>query len=600
MRKHRVAAVAVIAIIIICILVAAETRKLADADDGAAPRPVKAAGPSPTRTAGTHARFESIARQGGLNYRWSIPGPRPLDILQTIGNGCAFLDYDGDGNLDVLLVGPKVALYRGDGKGHFTDVSHEMGLDTLHGQFLGCAVGDYDNDGYDDVYLSGYHTGVLLHNERGKRFTDVTNSMGPGVQPWGTSCAFADLDSDGYLDLVVCNYVEFGASSRRLCDRDGIHTACSPSHYPALHAVVYHNLAGRGFEDVTSAWGLDRQRGNALGVACEDIDGSGNLSIAIANDGTGDNLFRSQGHGQFREMAAEAGTLGDAGGNRHAGMGIDWGDYDNDGQPDCFVTTFHSEAKCLYHNQGNGLFTERSSPAGIEAAMMRYVSFGCKFVDVDNDGWLDLLVASGEVEDGIDAAHRGMTYHQPLKLLTNNGDGTFANARHGSGLEILPAIVGRGLAIGDFDNDGKMDALVADSEGTPVLLHNCTPSPGHWIGFALTGTGHSNRDAYGAQVTVVTAGRRLTRTCHADGSYLSSSDRRVHVGIGSATRVDSVIIRWPDGRTEQEANCAVDRYNERIEGLPDRAQPSTPVRSEHRPPYNTFRRKEVDQHVRPL
>ncbi len=515
-------------------------------------------------------RFRDVAARAGLRYRWTIPGPRPHNILQSIGNGCAFLDYNNDGNLDVLLVGPKPALYQGDGHGHFVDVTRQTGLATLSGDFRGCAVGDYDNDGYDDIYLSGYGTGVLLHNERGRAFRDVTAAMGLKPQPWGASCTFADLEGSGFLDLFICNYVRFGPSSRQFCRQDLIDTACAPTVYPPLKGVLYRNLRGRAFADVTRESGLDAQTGNALGVVCADFDGTGRPYLAVANDETGDDLFQSLGKGRFRNISAQAGTRGDEGGNVHAGMGMDTGDYDNDGKLDLFVTTYRSEDKCLYHNDGVGLFSLRSPAVGIERILIPFVSFGCKFLDVDNNGWLDLLVASGHVEDTVDRTRRG-TYRQPIKLLRNMGASagapiSFRDVRYGSGLEKLAPIVGRGLATGDFDNDGRVDALVVDSEGAPLLLHNQSHPAGNWIGFRLVGTGRSNLDAYGAVVTVESGGRRLMRVCHADGSYLSSSDKRVLVGLGTATHVDSCTVRWPDGRKQVWASLPAGHYFTLVEG----------------------------------
>ncbi len=583
-------------------------RRLAQDEPEASRPPALPAVESAAQIAGW-VRFADVAAAAGLHYRWTVAGKRPFNILQTIGNGCAFLDYNNDGNLDILLVGPKLALYQGDGHGHFTDVTHATGLDKLHGHFLGCAVGDYDNDGYDDLYISGYQTGILLHNEAltypptpslkgrgdkhsalrlplpsepasvlgkgagglGRHFRDVTAAMGLKAQPWGTSCAFADLDGDGFLDLYVCNYVAFNPASIQLCQRDGIVTACDPGHYPSLKGVLYHNLGGHGFQEVTQAWGLDSQTGNGLGVAAADMDGSGRISLALANDEPGDDLFQNQGGGRFQNISTQAGTRGDRQGNKHAGMGVDWGDYDNDGRLDFFVTTFQNEAKCLYHNEGNGLFTEQSAAAGIETRMMALVSFGCKFLDVDNAGRLDLLIASGHVEDNVEESHRGMTYREPLKLLYNAGDAhgggpvQFQDMRRGAGLDKIAPIVGRGLAVGDFDNDGRMDALVVDSEGVPLLLHNESKPVGHWIGFRLVGSGRSNRDAYGAVITVFAGGRRLMRDCHADGSYLSSSDKRVQIGLGHTDKTDGVTIRWPDGVTETRTHLATDRYMDWIE-----------------------------------
>jgi hypothetical protein len=525
----------------------------------------------PVTNADSSIVFANTAVRAGLNYRWVIPGRRPLNILQTIGNGCAFLDYDNDGNLDILLIGSRLALYKGDGAGHFTDVTHSTRLDTLHGHFLGCAVGDYDNDGYDDVYISGYRTGILLHNEHGSYFQDVTKQAGLKPQPWGTSCAFADLDGDGYLDLFVSNYVQFDASTPQLCPLNGIQAACSPTTYHRLQGVLYHNLAGRRFEDVTVAWNA-RPSGNDLGVACADFDGSGHVGLAVANDALGGDLFRNPNGGRMVNISIVSGTSYDRFGHYHSGMGIDWGDYDNDGRPDLFVTTFAHEDKCLYHNMGGGAFEERGVETGVASALEPYVSFGCKFADFDNDGWLDLIVASGHVEDNVAQIKNGESYRQPLELLRNTGRPpiTFERVTRSAGLEKLGPIIGRGLAVGDFDNDGRMDVLAADSEGTPVLLHNETRTPGHWLGLKLVGKRRSNRDAYGAVVTVEVGKQRWMRLCRADGSYLSSSDKRVHIGLGKADHVERVTVRWPDGHVEIRTGLPIDRYLSWTEGEPPR------------------------------
>jgi hypothetical protein len=534
----------------------------------AKPGPLKPAAyqPLPPVTNGESGiAFVERATVAGLNYRWALPAKRPITIRYSMGNGCAFLDVNRDGDLDVLLVGDKIALYRGDGRGGFRDVTQEAGLDTLRGRFLGCAVGDYDNDGFADIYLSGYLSAALLHTEGGGRFRDVTAAMGLRAQPWGISCAFVDLDGDGYLDLFVCNYVAFGPDSHpQLCAAGGAMTSCSPGHYPALHGIVYQNRGGRGFRDVTTAWNAHTS-GADLGVACADFDGSGDVGIAVANDARAGDLFRSRIHSgsvRLENVNTSSGTAGDRFGHYHAGMGVDWGDYDNDGRPDLFVATFAHEDKCLYHNRGQGLFEEQSVETGVASALEPYVSFGCKFSDFDNDGWLDLMVASGHVQDNASAVSPKESFRQPLELLHNTGRPpvAFERVTRSAGLGKLPPIVGRGLAVGDYDNDGRVDVLVVDGDGGPLLLHNETPAAGHWIGFKLVGAGRSNRDAYGAVVTVEAGGRRLTRECRADGSYLSSSDSRVHFGLGKVDRVDRVTVRWPDGPVETRKGPPVDRY----------------------------------------
>jgi hypothetical protein len=493
--------------------------------------------------------FREVGQASGIDYRWEIPGKRPLNILQTIGNGCAFLDYDRDGNLDILLVGPKLALYKGDGKGRFTDVTHATGLDSFRGHFLGCAVGDYDNDGYDDLYISGYQTGLLLHNEGGNHFRDVTRVAGLEPQPWGTSCGFADLDGDGYLDLYIANYVHFDPKTDLvLCRYHGALTGCGPNDYDAVKGVLYHNERGHGFRDVTSEWKAATTHGKGLGVAFADFENSGHVGLAVANDLVAGDLFQNAGRGTLNNIGVGSGTAQDPTGDNHAGMGIDWGDYDNDGRLDLFVTTFSNETKCLYHNEGQGIFTYQSEKVNLDRPTLPYVAWGCKFLDADNDGWLDLIVANGHVQDNVSRFEKA-TYRQPVLFLHNQGGSHrgFDDGSRTAGLGALPNIVGRGLAIGDYDNDGRVDVIVVDSEGRPLLLHNETRlSDTNWIGFRLLGKGHSNHDAYGALVTVETKEHKLVRQCQPGGSYLSSSDSRVHIGLGSAV-IERITIRWPDG-----------------------------------------------------
>ena len=505
--------------------------------------------------------FREVATEAGLNYEWRIPGKRPLNILQTIGNGCAFLDYDSDTNLDILLVGTKLALYRGDGKGHFTEATVETGLNTLSGHFLGCAVGDYDNDGFDDLYISGYRTGLLLHNEAGKRFRDITQETGLKPQPWGSSCGFADLDGDGWLDLYVANYVEFDPKTDMLlCPFEGHLTGCGPRDYAPSKGILYKNEGGKRFRNVTQEWGA-KTHGRGLGIAFADFDGSGRMGLAVANDLLEGDLFCNLGNGKLQNIGRASGTAFDDTGDTHAGMGADWGDYDNDGKFDLFVTTFGYETKCLYHNEGDGLFTIKSEPTGVEGITLPYVAWGCKFFDADNDGWLDLLIANGHVQDNV-AKFEKASYRQPLQFLRNRGGASpiFEDGTRRAKLDTFSAVVGRGLAIGDYDNDGSVDALVVDSEGKPLLLHNETQMGGNqWIGLCLVGSGRSNRSGYGAVITIEAAGKKRVRQCHPGGSYLSSSDRRVHFGLGG-DRLERIRIRWPDGSTQTLTDVPTGQY----------------------------------------
>ena len=524
------------------------------------------------RSSSTHLRppdpnfafFSDITARAGIQYAWSIPGKRPLNILQTIGNGCAFLDFNNDGNLDILLVGPAPALYTGDGKGHFTDRSGEVGLTQLTGHFLGCAVGDYDNDGSPDIYLTAFRGGALLHNESGHRLKQVPLAG----QPWGTSAAFVEtVSGSGRLDLVVANYARFGNEPGidQLCEEKGasgkpVLTSCGPRHYKPIKAVVYRNL-GQKFAPPEQLSMVD---GRGLGVAACDFDDTGRQAVAFANDETAGNLLHNLGRGKFKDIGALSGTAYDRDGNVHGGMGIDWGDYDNDGRFDFFVSTFRNEPKSLYHNEGRGLFADMGYPSGIASPTFANVGFGCKFIDFDNDGWLDLVIANGHVQDNISEIDSAAAYRQSLQLFRNKGASgggrvSFEQLSGMAGQALAKNIVGRGLAAGDYDNDGRVDLLVVDSEGTPMLLHNEVTNSNHWLGIRLIGT-RSNRDGYGAILTIRCGARKLTRHCHSDGSYMSSSDRRVHFGLGEETVIDELMIRWPSGKTDRLKSFPVDRY----------------------------------------
>jgi len=502
--------------------------------------------------------FVDVAASSGLDYRWAIPGPRPINILQGIGNGCAFLDYNNDGSLDVLLVGPHPALYRGDGHGHFTDVTHAAGLDRLRGDFRGCAVGDYDNDGWDDVYLSGYHTGVLLRNEHG-HFRDVTTAAGLKPQDWGSSCAWVDVDGDGKLDLFVGNYVHFGPESKQLCDYHGVLGACGPRAYRPEHGALYHNEGGGRFRDVSREWGVSGTAGNTLGVASADYDSSGRPSLALAADEVPGALLHNIG-GKFTDVAHRAGVAFDPTGTSQGGMGIDWGDYDNDGRLDLFVGTFQSEVKDVYHNDGDGTFTQQAGAVGLYSPTQN-VTFGAKWLDFDNDGWLDLVIANGHIEDNADKVEAGRSFRQPVQLfhsVRTDSRLTLQEVRAALAGAAGRPIVGRGLATGDYDNDGREDVLVVDSDGRPLLLHNESAPVGHWLSVRLEGT-RSNRDGLGALLTAVADGHSLLRQCHTDGSYLSASDRRVHFGLGDAARVETLTVRWPSGRQDVLKDISADR-----------------------------------------
>jgi enediyne biosynthesis protein E4 len=527
--------------------------------------------------------FVDVTEQAGLRYRWVIEGKRPCNILQTIGNGCAFLDYDEDGNLDILLVGSRPALFRGDGKGRFMEVTREAGLDTLSGRFMGCAVGDYDDDGFSDIYLSAYRGGALLHNELTndqrrttnerdivsvrrsslvvRQFRDVTAQAGLAPQPWGSSCAFLDAEGDEKLDLYVGNYVQFGIKTEpQLCDYHGVRASCGPNQYQAERGVLYRNIGEGKFQDVTRAWGFDKVSGKTLGVAVAPFEGAKQQALALANDQMPGDLVTLRGAGS-KKLGEASGMAYAADGDVYGGMGVDWGDYDNDGKFDLVIATYQNQPKCVFRNQGGVFAVQDAARLGLSSST-RFVAFGARWFDVDNDGWLDLMFTNGHVLDNIadvdifKGEEGGAIYRQPTVLYRNQQGERFedVSVRLSGGAE--RPIVGRGLAVGDYDNDGRLDALAVDSEGKPVLMRNVTPKAGRWLLVRLAGR-KGNRDGYGAIVTVEAGGRRLVRHCHTDGSYLSASDKRVHFGLGNAARVDRLTVQWPDGHSDVYRNIPV-------------------------------------------
>lgn len=503
------------------------------------------------------SHFEDVTSAAGLSYVWEQPkGKSPLTILETIGNGAAFLDFDQDGNLDILLVGQKTALYAGDGKGRFSDISATLGISDIKGNHLGCGVGDINNDGYPDIYLSGYKTGHLLLNASGKRIQDVTGQSGIPSQPFGTAVSFADIDGDGQVDLYIGNYIRFDDSSIQACTRGTALTSCPPGAYDGISGHLYKNLGKGRFTDVTLKWNVTLTQGKTLGAAFAPLGGTpGKPSLGIANDEVPGELFRHMGS-TFKSIGQQAGIAYSSVGVPHAGMGLDWGDVNNDGLLDLAMMTFSTETKPVYIADKNGFFTDFAAQLGVAAELNPYVAFGVKWLDIDNDGWLDILITNGHTADNIVETGSGESYRQPMALLRNI-QGTTLSRIHGTALD--KPIVGRGLATGDYDNDGGVDALAVDSAGAPVLLHNSSKDRGHWLGVKLIGH-KSGRDAYGALVVLKYGDKTLARHNHADGSYLSSSDPRVHFGLGATTAVTALNIHWPSGRKQTIKVDAIDRY----------------------------------------
>ena len=515
----------------------------------------------PTAPDASPIRFVDRAEDAGISYRLGHNGRSPLNILDTAGCGCAFLDYNQDGLLDILLVGqPHCALYRNEGDGAFTDVTAQVGLNAA-GTFMGCAVGDYDNDGYPDIFISGYGRNILFHNNGGVTFSDVTahaGLMSHGPYDWATSSVFADFNNDGRLDLAVGHYVTFTPETLQTCAYSGVQASCPPFYYHPQNLRVYENTGYGRFQDVTSPWGFNQGgHGNNLGLAASDYDGDGRMDLYVANDGLPGDLWHNVGQG-FRNEGAISGTAYSLNGSPQAGMGVDWGDYDNDGLLDLIVSSFQDQPKALYHNEGEGQFRFVSYAAGLGLQTINRLAFGVAWADFDNDGRLDLVFANGHVQDTINRIHPPATYAQKAQCFHNRGDGTFEDVSSGCGQAFQTPIVGRGLAIGDYDNDGKPDILMVNLEGKALLLHNESPTR-RWLGVRLIGS-HSNRDGIGAQISLTAGGLRQIREVQSGRSYLSACDIRALFGLGGATQIDSLTVRWPSGSTQTVQTVGIDHY----------------------------------------
>jgi len=530
---------------------------------------------SPVDPSSNLIRFIDIAEKSGIAYIYPKQ-PRPLRNLEAFGCGCAALDYDDDGWMDILLVtAPHPILYHNRGDGTFEDVTVTSGLAQLKGDWKGCAAADFDSDGKMDLMLLGYRRRALLRNVDGPRFVDVTK--GSGLEPsnrnhWGTSAGFMDLDGSGNLSLVLLNYVIFGPKEPQYCEMmPGVKTGCPPATYEPEFPELWKNDGAGRFTDITASSGLKAAHGKSLVVAFADMDDDGKIDFYIGNDGTPAELMRNLGHLKFRNIGKASGAATGEAGSAVAAMGADWGDFDRDGRPDLAVSAFSNESYLLLRNAGHGLFEHFETAAGIAGPTLKPLGFGTKWLDFDNDGWPDLIFVNGHVYDISERIDPNTHFYQPIMLFHNVADHYDVMARRFVDLtptmsgRVAEPILGRGLATADFDNDGRMDALAIDYEGHPLLLHNESQTPNHWVGLDLRGIGR-NRFAYGAIVTARSGAEVWTGIVSPASSYLSSSDPRIHFGLGPVSKLESVSIRWPDGRKQEVHDVVVDKMNRVEEG----------------------------------
>jgi hypothetical protein len=507
----------------------------------------------------------------GLDFTLqNSPTPQKY-LIETMPGGVALLDYNNDGLLDIFLVnGGRLTspmqtpenfdrqdprywnrLYRQNKNGSFTDVTREAGLTNAgDGNYgMGVAVGDYDNDGYPDLYVTSYGKNILYHNNRDGTFTDVTAKAGVAAGGWSVSAGFFDYDNDGKLDLFVTRYMEWDTKHSKDCGGN-FHTYCPPEEFPATTSILYHNNGDGTFTDVSQRSGIAAKKGRALGVAFADYDEDGFTDIFVANDGMQQYLFHNNGNGTFTELGLEAGAALSEDGRRLSGMGVVFQDYDNDGRPDVIVTELPREIYGVYHNDGGGSFSYRSLETGLGVLSSGSSGWGVGLEDFDNDGWKDLFVAQGHVLDNVEHIDPSLHYLE-LPLLAMNHSGRFERAESGS----TTPVAGRGAAFGDLNNDGWEDAVMTYLGGHPQVFLNRGGTL-HWLVISLRGT-RSNRDGFGARVKV----NGQTRFATSAGSYASSSDKRLHFGLGTAEKA-KVEIAWPSGIRQTLNDVHADQFLE--------------------------------------
>jgi hypothetical protein len=522
-------------------------------------------------------QFLDITQRAGVKFRTETSATAQKYLLETMGGGVAIFDYDGDGWMDIFFVNgaglsdpmvegaqpnksdPKYwnRLYHNNRDGTFTDVTAKAGLaGCCYG--MGVAVGDYDNDGYPDLYVTGWNSNTLYHNNGDGTFSDVTKHAGVSASGWSTSAAFVDFDRDGYLDIFVTRYLAWDFSQNIWCGDREAHSRsfCHPDLFQPVTSILYRNNHDGTFTDVSEHAGLTTHPGNGLGVAINDYDRDGWPDIVVANDARPQQLFRNLGNGKFEEIGVSSGLAWDDHGQTFSGMGIDFRDYDNDGWPDIFITDLAAQNWALFRNV-NGQFRYVSAPAGIERISRRHSGWGTSLVDLDNDGWKDLIVAQSHVMDDIDATQPGLRYLEPPVVL-RNVRGKFQDLSAESGKVFSVPVAGRGVAIGDLDNDGFEDIVLTCLNGEARILRN-GGNGNHWILINTIGTS-SNRDGIGAQIHITSeSGLEQWDIVSTAGSYLSASDKRVHFGLGSERLLKSIEIRWPSGIIQHLSNVPADQ-----------------------------------------
>jgi enediyne biosynthesis protein E4 len=527
-------------------------------------------------TANPGFRLVDVTRAAGIQFRHNSGAYGGKLLPETLGAGCAFLDYDADGWQDVLVINgmdwplhkrerTTLRLYRDNRDGTFSDVTHRAGLDVeMYG--MGVAVGDYNNDGFPDILVTCVGQNRLFRNSGKGTFTDVTRLSGLDNRPgFSTSALWLDYDRDGLLDLFVCNYVKWSPEHDVFCSLDGKHKSyCTPEAYRGETCWLFHNRGDGRFEDVTAQSGIFDTSSKSLGVAMLDYDRDGWPDLLVANDTQPNKLYRNQRNGSFKDVAVEAGIAFSAEGKARAGMGVDAAEFDHSGFPGVAITNFDNEMIGLYRPGANGTYNDVAVQAGVGLASQNTLGFGCVFLDANLDGALDLVVANGHIDDTVRNIRGNVGYAQPPQIFLNNGQGKFQDVAASTGESFIQPKVGRGLCYADFDRDGDLDILMTTNNGPAYLYRNDQQEGNRSIRFHLTGT-KSNRDAIGSMVRIEHEGSTQERLVKGGSSYLSQSELPVTFGLGKGEKIDRLTIAWPSGRTEEYKNLAAGQTYDCVE-----------------------------------
>jgi hypothetical protein len=527
---------------------------------------------------GPAGKFVDVTSQSRVTFRHQASPTSKKYLLETMGSGVALFDYDNDGRLDIFLGNgarledptpagtiprkdaPKYwdRLFHQKPDGTFEDVTEKASVKGL-GYSTGVAVGDYDDDGFEDLYVAGYGRNLLYHNNGNGTFTDVSEQAGVAGSGWSTSAAWVDYDNDGRLDLVVARYMEWNFTDLYCGERrEGFRSYCHPDLFKPVSILLYHNDGNGKFTEVAEKAGAGKPC-KGLGVAIADYDHDGWMDILIANDAIPQTLFHNRGNGTFEEVGMVAGMAVDGDGTTFSGMGVDFADYNNDGWPDVFITDLANQRYALFANAGDGSFDYATNPTGLGAITLLHSAWGVKFLDYDNDGWKDLFVVQSHVMDNIERNESHLRYREPPLLVHNEKGKKFVDVSAQSGDVFQQQWAGRGMAIGDMNNDGKVDVVVTSTDGPAWILRNDTPTANHWISLSLVGV-KSNRDGIGARVKIVTERDEQYSSVTTAGSYQSSSDKRVHFGVGASTSIKLIEITWPSRMVQTLKDTKADQF----------------------------------------